>query len=211
MNQLVLLLVTLDTSWVQIPTRSHKPTIYRPKFHPLWSPDIGLNPTTSDLSFHIPSFTSIQWAVIPKNDAFVVSALHPSAVREIFPGAPLNSLSKSHGHCLKKLTNISLFLFFNHFTNWLWIYVVTLWVLGISLRTAFGFIATKQFRNRSFPATAKAFKFSHHQRTVHCPMCPTGLRRIPPDSGRLVTWTFLVWQGPNWHFLSGGVRRNQVY
>ena len=27
----------------------------------------------------------------------------------------------------------------------------------------------------------------------------------PPDSGGLVTRTFLVWQGPNWHFLSGGV------
>ena len=30
------------------------------------------------------------------------------------------------------------------------------------------------------------------ERTVHCPTCPTGLHRIPPDSGGLVIRTFLV-------------------
>ena len=78
---------TFDESVLQMPTRSHKPTMYRPKFHPLWSPEIGLKPITSDLNFHVPSFTSIQWAVIPRKDAFVLSAVHPSTVNEIFPGA----------------------------------------------------------------------------------------------------------------------------
>jgi hypothetical protein len=48
---------------------------------------MALNPTTSDRIFHFASFTSIQCAVIPKKAAFVVSADHPSAVLEIFPGA----------------------------------------------------------------------------------------------------------------------------
>lgn len=52
---------------------------------------------------------------------------------------------------------MSLFSWFNQFTNSLWIYVVTSWVLGISWRTDFGLIATKQLRNTGFPATAKAW------------------------------------------------------
>jgi len=59
---------------------------YRARFTPLWSPDIDLNPTTSERNFHLPSLTSIQCAVTPRNVAFVVLRLHPSAVVEINPG-----------------------------------------------------------------------------------------------------------------------------
>src|SRR5277367_5039541 len=64
-----------------MPTRSHKHTKYLPKLPPLCSPNNPLNPVTSDLSFHCPSLTSIQCAVIPINEAFVVSAVVDSAWR----------------------------------------------------------------------------------------------------------------------------------
>jgi len=70
-----------------IPTRSSNPTAYLPRFSPLCAPDKALNPITAALIFHFPSFTSIQCAVIPRNPAFVVSADHPSAVIDTFPGA----------------------------------------------------------------------------------------------------------------------------
>lgn len=72
---------TLDLSWLQIPTWSHKPTKYCPRFQPLWSPEMDMKPTTSDHKFHFPSFTSIQCTVIPSNDTFVVSAVHPLLTR----------------------------------------------------------------------------------------------------------------------------------
>ena len=62
-------------------------TVYQPRFHPLWSPDTGWNPTTLKQRFHFPYFTSIQLAVIPRNNAFVLSAVHLSAVNKILPGA----------------------------------------------------------------------------------------------------------------------------
>ena len=74
-----------------IPTRSSNPTAYLPRFSPLWAPDKALNPITSDLIFHLFPFTSIQWAVIPRNAIFVVSADHPSAVIDTFPGAAYSS------------------------------------------------------------------------------------------------------------------------
>jgi hypothetical protein len=46
-----------------------------------------LKAMTSALNFHLSSFTSIQCAVTPKNDALVVSADQQSAVAEIRPGA----------------------------------------------------------------------------------------------------------------------------
>src|SRR5271168_3689367 len=70
-----------------IPTRSNNPTAYLPRFSPLCAPDKPLNPITSALNFHFFSFTSIQCTVIPRNPLFVVSADHPSAVMETFPGA----------------------------------------------------------------------------------------------------------------------------
>jgi hypothetical protein len=62
---------------------------------------MGWNPTTSERSFHFLSLTSIQWAVIPKNEPFVLSAVHPSAVDEIFPGAAwVSGESKAHLYLL---------------------------------------------------------------------------------------------------------------
>ncbi len=81
-----------------IPTRSINPTAYLPKFSPLWTPDKALNPTTSALSFHLLSFTSIQCAVIPRNPVFVVSADHPSMVIDTFPGAAFSGAYKTHIH-----------------------------------------------------------------------------------------------------------------
>jgi hypothetical protein len=79
--------LTFEPSALQIPIRSQRPMKYRPKFTPPWSPEIPWKPTTSVRIFHFLFFTSIQWAVIPKNEALVLSADHPSAVVEIFPGA----------------------------------------------------------------------------------------------------------------------------
>lgn len=63
---------TLDLPALIIQTRSHTLTKYRPRFSLLCSPDIGWNLITSDLNFHLLPFTSIQWAVTPRNDSFVV-------------------------------------------------------------------------------------------------------------------------------------------
>ena len=70
-----------------IPMRSSNPTTYLPKFSPLWAPDKALKPITSAFNFHFASFTSIQCAVMPRNPVFVISADHPSAVTDTFPGA----------------------------------------------------------------------------------------------------------------------------
>lgn len=70
-----------------IPTRSNNPTAYLPRFSPVCAPDMALKPIISLRIFHFPSFTSIQWAVIPRNPILVVSADHPSAVIDILPGA----------------------------------------------------------------------------------------------------------------------------
>ena len=70
-----------------IPTWSSNPTMYLPKFSPLWAPDKALKPITSAFNFHFTSFTSIQCAVMLRNPVFVVSADHPSAVMDTFPGA----------------------------------------------------------------------------------------------------------------------------
>lgn len=78
---------TFVLSALIIPTRLHTPTKYRPRFPPLCSPDTGRNPITSDLNLHLPLFTSIQWAVTPRNDAFVVSTDQQSAVVKTKPGA----------------------------------------------------------------------------------------------------------------------------
>ena len=87
---------TFEAVGGQIPTWSHNPTKYRPRFQPLWSPETALNPTTSEHSNHLFSFTSIQWAIIPRNDAFVLSAVHPSAMVDIMPGAAYNWRSVSN-------------------------------------------------------------------------------------------------------------------
>lgn len=75
-----------------IPTRSQRLTKYFAKFAPLCSPEIGWNPITSAHNFHFPSLTSIQWAVIPRNAPLVLSAVQPSLVVAIFPGAAWNHL-----------------------------------------------------------------------------------------------------------------------
>ena len=80
----------LWTSLFVIPMQSQRPTKYFPRFSPLYSPEIGWNPTTSAHNFHLPSLTLIQWAVIPRNTLFVLSAVHPSLVVAIFPGAACN-------------------------------------------------------------------------------------------------------------------------
>ena len=71
-----------------------------PQFHPLCAPDIPQKPTTSDCNFHLLSLTSIQCAIIPRNDSFVLLAVQPSAVVKIFPGAAC-VFFVSHLVCLK--------------------------------------------------------------------------------------------------------------
>ena len=65
--------------------------MYLPNFSPVCTPDKALNPITSALIFHSFPFTSIQWAVIPRNPIFVVSADHASTVINTFPGATYSS------------------------------------------------------------------------------------------------------------------------
>lgn len=79
--------LTFDLFLSMIPARSSNPTVYLPRFAPSCAPDKALNPTTEAFIFHFPSFTSIQWAVNPRNPIFVVSADHPSCVIDTFPGA----------------------------------------------------------------------------------------------------------------------------
>ena len=83
---------TFECFLLIMPTRSNNPTACLPRFSPLCAPDIGLNPITSARNFHFLSFTSIQWAVIPINPIFVVSADHASEVIETFPGAAFQSM-----------------------------------------------------------------------------------------------------------------------
>src|SRR5260370_3492882 len=78
-------LYTFDLFLLNIPMQLQSPTMYRLRFQPLWSPDTGWNLTTSKWSFHFPPFTSIQLIIIPRNDPFVLSAVHSSAVNRIPP------------------------------------------------------------------------------------------------------------------------------
>ena len=77
-----------------IPTRSSNPTVYLPRLSPLWAPDKALNPITAAHIFHFPSFTSIQCAVNPRNDIFIVSADHTSCVTDTIPGAAYSGKNK---------------------------------------------------------------------------------------------------------------------
>lgn len=114
--------ITFDPFLLQIPTQSHNPTNYHPRFQPLWFPEIGLNPKTSDHKVHFPSSTLIQWIVILRNEALVSSAVEPSAINEIFLGAACWWIVRYHSLMFyMKLTNMSDFRSFNHFTNLLWI------------------------------------------------------------------------------------------
>jgi len=77
-----------------IPTCSSNPTMYLPRLSPLCVPDNALNTITPARIFHFPSFTSIQCAIIPRNDIFIVSADHLSCVTETFPGAAYSDKNK---------------------------------------------------------------------------------------------------------------------
>jgi len=46
---------TFNLFFLNIPTQLHSPTMYQPRFHPLWSPDTGWNPTTLEQSFYLSS------------------------------------------------------------------------------------------------------------------------------------------------------------
>jgi hypothetical protein len=83
---------TFESTRFIIPTRSQRPMKYFAKFAPLCSPETGWNPTTSARKFHLPLLTSIQWAVILRNAPLVLSAVQPSLVVAIFPGAAWNHL-----------------------------------------------------------------------------------------------------------------------
>ena len=113
--------LTFKPFLLQIPIQSHSPIKYHPKFSPPWSPEMAWKPTTSAHIFHFPFLTSIQWAVIPKKEAFVLLADHPSAVIEIFPRAAwcywwvLFWLIS-----VLILTIMSFFSSFNQCTNQLW-------------------------------------------------------------------------------------------
>ncbi len=79
--------LAFDLSVLQTPTWSHKPTKYCPRFQPLCSPKIPWNPTTSECKLYFLLSTSIQCAVIPRYDTLLLSAVQPSAVNDILPGA----------------------------------------------------------------------------------------------------------------------------
>jgi len=93
---------TLDSLLFMIPTWSNNPTVYLPRFSLLWAPDKPLNPITEALIFHLPSFTSIQCALILWNGIFVLSADHPSMVTETFPGA---AWVVSGGECVLQIND----------------------------------------------------------------------------------------------------------
>ena len=78
---------TFNSFLLIIPMWSQSPMKYHPKFPLLCSPEISWKPMTSEHNFHFMSFTSIQCAIIPRNDPFVLSAVHPSDVVEILLGA----------------------------------------------------------------------------------------------------------------------------
>ena len=127
-----------------IPTRSSNPTVYLPKFSPLWVPDKALKPITSAFNFHFASFTSIQCAVMPRNPVFVVSADHPSAVTDTFPGAAY--VSSKYFQFLRdsnSLTIIASSTLPICFTNLLWSWTFTSYELGRSAVVDFGLIETR--------------------------------------------------------------------
>ena len=70
-----------------IPARWHKPMKYRPRLCPLWAPDMERNVITLEHKVHFFIFgsDSIQWAVIPMNEAFVCGTDHSSIVVETRP------------------------------------------------------------------------------------------------------------------------------
>ena len=130
-----------------MPTQSHTPMKYRERFSPEWSPTTGLYPTSSERNVQTPSFTSIQWVVTPKNPFFIASAIHPSLVVDTFPGANSYKVSssfrvtESESVPQRKIITYQ-YVFFNHSTNLLWMYVLTSCALGISFFVVAGLIAT---------------------------------------------------------------------
>jgi hypothetical protein len=66
-----------------------------------------LEPDHGCLIFHLPSFTSIQWALIPWNAIFIMFADHPSIVTETFPGAAWVVV---HSECLPQMLDEYYFL-----------------------------------------------------------------------------------------------------
>ena len=86
-NQFRVEVLTFNLPMLQIPTWSHNPTKYHPRFQPLCSPEIPWNLTTFECKLHFPLITSIQWAVIPRYNTFVLLAVQPSAVDDILSGA----------------------------------------------------------------------------------------------------------------------------
>jgi len=89
-HNLTIIGCTFELPLFIIPTWSQRPTKYFPRFSPLCSSEIGWNPTTSACNFHLSSLTLIQWVVMPRNPPLVLSAVHPSLIVAIFPGAACN-------------------------------------------------------------------------------------------------------------------------
>ena len=87
-------LAYLPTLSPMIPTWSSNPTVYLPRLFPLWAPDKALNPITTAHIFYFPSFTSIQCAVNPRNNIFIVSANHISCITDTIPGATSSGKNK---------------------------------------------------------------------------------------------------------------------
>lgn len=152
---------TFVLSVLIILTHLHTPTKYCPRFPPLCSPDTGRNPITSDLNLHLPSFTSIQWAVTPRNDAFVVSTDQQSAVVETKPGAAWSIWKVSlyvFNETFFDFTSISVLVSSSHWTNLLCRWFKILWVVGKLCLVLFGLMATKQLRNAILFATASDYR-----------------------------------------------------
>ena len=148
---------TFDLFLSIIPTRSSNPMAYLPKFSLVCAPDNALNIITSDLNFHTLSFTSIQWAVIPRKPIFVMSADHASAVIETFPSAAYSSYKWWVIDIqVPLLTIISCFTCCICFENSLWIYIFTSYAVGRSAVVDLGLIETRLLRNAALSASARA-------------------------------------------------------
>ena len=145
---------TLDVLSEQIPTRLNEPIRYRAKFKPLWLPETKCNPITSDHICHLLSTTSIQCAVMPRNDAFVLSAVQVSAVHDLFREPSAQEVVVSPSVIVSIHTLMSSFSCDIQSEYSLWRYEDTSCMLGISFLLTCGLIDARTFQNVIFSATS---------------------------------------------------------
>ena len=91
---------TFDWFFPVISTLFVSPTMYLPILLPSWPPCVTLKLMTAAFNFHFSFFSAeIQWAVIPRTEAFIVSTVQPSAVSDI------NSTSSDYARWVFSLFN----------------------------------------------------------------------------------------------------------